>query len=90
VTAGERIRALEAELAYRRSYDTGDFTAVGTVIGDLMAERDALKARVLALETLSEDFHARAEKAEARVEELEARFALEEEAAAELRGKDRG
>ena len=33
-------------------------------------------------------WRARAEKAEARVKELEDRFALEEEANAELRGED--
>src|SRR3972149_3438467 len=50
----------------------------------------ALEAELAALEkgAVEGSWRARAEKAEARVKELEDRFALEEEANAELRGED--
>jgi len=53
----KRIRALEAELAYRRSYDTGDFTSVKKVIVDLQAERDALKASEARVAELEYELH---------------------------------
>ena len=62
------------------------------VLCHLIEELRAFKAELAALrkEAVKGSWRFRAEEAEARVKELEDRFALEEEANGELRGEDHG
>jgi len=46
----ERIRALEAEVAYRRSYDTGDFSSFQKVLGEWKVRAEKAEARIAELE----------------------------------------
>jgi len=46
----KRIRALEAEVAYRRSYDTGDFSSFQKVLGEWKVRAEKAEARIAELE----------------------------------------
>ena len=46
----KRIRVLEAEVAYRRSYDTGDFSSFQKVLGEWKVRAEKAEARIAELE----------------------------------------